>query len=554
MSLGIFTANHLLTRQGLCCLLLFIICLSTVQAQMWSLKSASGRYNVTIDRPKKVSLGAEQRWLVQVVDGNGRLAQINAVDIKGGMPAHQHGLVNTPVWTLDEQQHLVIESLRFHMPGSWFFELRFRDENGWDSVRVDFNVDATGSTDAGNTLSANTMSMHSHDEHIDWNSKEKAIIASLALPMDQGKSQALPKNSEKLIELGKALFTDRRLSGDGQTSCSDCHDPDRYFTSDQLAHATHQHSPPEEQAAHIKRDVMSVVGSASRPWLNWDGRKGELWSHALLPLEIEAELGNNRTRIARYVSGAYRHQFTEAFGEPPIDVQGRWPADAGPFGDDAAQANWNSMSANDRQQINSQFVSVGKALAAYQAQIQPMPGPFDHYAHSLNDGNANPSSLSPSAERGLQLFISDKARCINCHNNSSFTNHAFERVVSGNSAIDFGRSLGAQLYLYDEFNCQSPYSVLSKAQCEKKISNAKRQISNTPAGAFLTPGLRGLEKSAPYMHDGRFTTLESVISHYNTVGNPFGQANPLPEPGSLSQQDQKDLVAFLLSLGSAYRE
>jgi len=71
-------------------------------------------------------------------------------------------------------------------------------------------------------------------------------------------------------------------------------------------------------------------------------------------------------------------------------------------------------------------------------------------------------------------------------------------------------------------------------------------------GRFKTPGLRNVGVTAPYMHDGRFKTLEQVVSYYNTpfmfVDDPVNIDVALKTPLGLSQQEKKDLVAFLKSL------
>lgn len=539
-------------NEAILCLLLFLSFLSTARADVWTVVSDSGLYNITVDTQHKVALGAQNAWLIYVNDKFGNPADIMAAEIKGGMPQHQHGLPGDPLGTPVDNQRLVIEPLRFHMPGRWFIDLRFHDRREWDSVLINFHVDATGKISRhSKNRRSDTMSSQDHvgNSRIEWTKKELAMISSLALPTDNRKHSS----ENKLVALGKALFADNKLSGSGDTSCVDCHQPNKYFTSDRISQQHHQ-KPQRDSENPVIRDVLSIVGSANRPWLNWDGRKNELWSQALLPLEIESELGNNRTRIAHYLSKAYHEEFTETFGELSIDTQPTWPSNAGPYGDDQDQANWRSLSNTAKQQINTLFTNAGKALGAYQTRIRPAPGQFDHYAKSLAVDNTHQQPISLSAQRGLQLFIGNKARCINCHNNSDLTNNEFERVVSSGENIDFGRSMGIQLYLHDEFNCRSPYSATGKEHCKTQISEAKNLITNTPPGAFRVPSLRGLSKTAPYMHDGRFADLTSVIAHYNKVGSIFGQGDLLPEPGSLSDQEQADLIAFLLSLGSEYFE
>jgi cytochrome c peroxidase len=67
-------------------------------------------------------------------------------------------------------------------------------------------------------------------------------------------------------------------------------------------------------------------------------------------------------------------------------------------------------------------------------------------------------------------------------------------------------------------------------------------------GRFRTPTLRNIAVTAPYMHDGRFQTLEEVLEHYNTGGQKGFNVNPNVRPLHLSKEDMKDLIAFLNTL------
>ena len=74
-------------------------------------------------------------------------------------------------------------------------------------------------------------------------------------------------------------------------------------------------------------------------------------------------------------------------------------------------------------------------------------------------------------------------------------------------------------------------------------------------GKFKTPTLRNIEFSAPYMHDGRFSTLEEVIEHYNSGGNYSSTVDPLMKKLGvglqLTNQEKQDLLAFLKTLSDS---
>ncbi len=131
-------------------------------------------------------------------------------------------------------------------------------------------------------------------------------------------------------------------------------------------------------------------------------------------------------------------------------------------------------------------------------------------------------TLTAQEERGRQLFIGNKAKCFNCHIMEDFTDDEFRNIGMFNGK---------------EFNDSGRYL-----------------ISKNPAdiGKFKTPGLRNVAVTAPYMHNGRFKTLDQVLSFYNNpqlfVDDPENMDSLLRKPLNLTVQEEKDIIAFLHSL------
>jgi cytochrome c peroxidase len=73
-------------------------------------------------------------------------------------------------------------------------------------------------------------------------------------------------------------------------------------------------------------------------------------------------------------------------------------------------------------------------------------------------------------------------------------------------------------------------------------------------GAFKTPTLRDVARTAPYMHDGSLRTLEEVVAFYDRGGNPNPALDPALQPLSLDDEEKADLVAFLEALNGDWRE
>ena len=155
---------------------------------------------------------------------------------------------------------------------------------------------------------------------------------------------------------------------------------------------------------------------------------------------------------------------------------------------------------------------VGRALAAYVRTIVAGNSAYDR------ELSGRDSALSAPARRGLRLFTG-RAGCAECHLGPSLTDEKFHNTgvaFRSGSPADVGRALVTGL--------------------------------QEDRGAFKTPTLRQVAVTAPYMHDGSFPTLASVIEHYNRGGhaNPFLDSSL--RPLHLSPGDQRALVAFLGSL------
>jgi len=155
---------------------------------------------------------------------------------------------------------------------------------------------------------------------------------------------------------------------------------------------------------------------------------------------------------------------------------------------------------------------VGKAIASFQRTILSGNSPADRF-----DMGGDEKALSPAAQRGLVLFR-EKARCTKCHSGFNSTDEKFHNLGIGwdTNTVDLGR-----------------YMVTKDPQ---------------EIGAFKTPTLREISRTAPYMHDGRFGTLEEVVQFYNQGGIKNPHQDNLIIPLKLTDQEKRDLVEFLHAL------
>ncbi|MDT3778119.1 cytochrome c peroxidase [Nitrospira sp. MA-1] len=155
---------------------------------------------------------------------------------------------------------------------------------------------------------------------------------------------------------------------------------------------------------------------------------------------------------------------------------------------------------------------VAKAIAAFERTLLSGNSPADRF-----DMGGEEDAISESAKRGLQVF-QGKGRCTRCHSGFNFADEEFHNLgIDWDTAkADLGR-----------------YSV------EKHPGTV---------GGFKTPTLREIARTAPYMHDGRFATLEDVVDFYDQGGIQNPHLSNLIIPLGLTDQEKKDLVEYMRAL------
>ena len=348
---------------------------------------------------------------------------------------------------------------------------------------------------------------------------------------------------------GQYLFFEKRFSP-GAISCAACHDPALDFTDgNQLAKGVgqmHRHTPSLWNVAHNR-------------WFFWDGRADTLWAQALDPVEKEVEFGSSRSRVAHVIhdDANMRRAYEMIFGSmPKLNNDRRFPVDARPVPDNPTHPDaiaWATMSPDDQKAVNQIYVNFGKAIAAYERKIVTEPkSPFDVFVEGIKTSDpAKRDALSPSAKRGLKLFIGE-GNCRLCHTGPNFTDGEFHNTGAPPLAgvpQDGGRFEGASKVAKNPFAATDVYSDDREGPSARKL----KFMARTPEtwGQFKTPSLRNVARTAPYMHQGQFATLREVIEFYSTrkgavqIGH---HQETILVPLNLTPQQIEDLEAFLESL------
>jgi cytochrome c peroxidase len=302
--------------------------------------------------------------------------------------------------------------------------------------------------------------------------------------------------SKAKVALGCRLFFETRLSANGTYSCASCHRSEQAFT-DGRAHAL------GATGSATVRGSMTLTNAAYNAAYTWaSDRVATFEAQMEQPLfnEHPVEMGLKRgdtvliSRLAHDAS--YAAAFAQSFpeNEPAVTQQ-----------------------------------NVIKAIAAFERTLISGRSLFDKYVY--DDDRA---ALSTAAKQGMELFFSDRAGCAHCHFGVNFSGPIRHRgapkevaVFANNGAHDGAEDADPGLM-----------SVTARAR---------------DLGRFHVPTLRNIELTAPYMHDGRFATLEQVIEHYVAGGQHLERGtNVLVDAAirrlDLTVEEKEALIEFLHSL------
>lgn len=321
------------------------------------------------------------------------------------------------------------------------------------------------------------------------------------------------------IAYGQRLFADARLSRDGRTSCASCHQPARAFT-DGLVRAVGREA--------LARHTPSLLNAGHQRWQGWGGESDSLWSQGLRALLSPQEMASDARLVAQRVRGdaALRRAHASAFGSLPSPGRG----------DEAL------------------LVQVAKAIGAYVATLQTPRTPFDEYRDALGRGDSAAAARLPAAaQRGLKIFVGS-GRCVLCHGGPTFSHGEFADIGAKHfirpGVVDGGRHDGLRALKDSRYHLLSRWADRTPATEQAAIATRHVQPQPRNFGEFKVPMLRGVARTAPYLHDGQLATLEDVVHHYSELNleRLHADGEQILQPLRLTAQPAADLLAFLRSL------
>ncbi|MEK6300091.1 MAG: parallel beta-helix domain-containing protein [Acidobacteriota bacterium] len=298
-------------------------------------------------------------------------------------------------------------------------------------------------------------------------------------------------NSAERTALGRLLFFDPILSGANDISCATCHHPDLGFTDARgLSMGKGGHGlGPDRAGGSVVRRGAPTLWNATYNHL-------QFWDGRAPDLEEQAK-GPITTDIEMNENAETLVKELKAVPE-------------------YAKAFDSAFGGNEGSAVT--LDNAVKAIAAFERNLTANNAPFDRYVAGDH------SALSAAQLRGFNLFRSGRTRCFECHGLPTFANRDFKIIgvpeVDPNTP-DYGRF------------------EVTKGEGNKF--------------GFKVPTLRNVVLNAPYMHNGKFKTLEEVLDFYAAGGGPGAGFN---EPKvddkihkyTITPEEKQDLIAFLFSL------
>lgn len=327
---------------------------------------------------------------------------------------------------------------------------------------------------------------------------EAEVDESASLPLNNESSESLIQNDWE--NLGRTLFSDTTLSLNGNQSCASCHDPDRAFI-DSVGHRFGRAGSvgSDGQSIGDRNAPMLTYATMLPPWNLFDSTTADMISGGLF--------WDGRA-----------HDLSEQVLNPFVNAGEMALTDLGSLARRVQKGKTYQRFLGGRHDTDGTISVVVRGLTSYlaSAELNSFDSRYDRFLRG---------ELQPTSEEfiGMALFFSPSfTNCSTCHQSEAvpfasgelFTNHKYENIgVPTNLALRQMNGLGEH------------YIDLGLAANPRLTGEA---LSNESRGRFRVPGLRNVAVTAPYMHNGVFSQLSTVLSFYNRFSNlgDSGQVNP----------------------------
>ena len=297
--------------------------------------------------------------------------------------------------------------------------------------------------------------------------------------------------------LGRVLFYEKKLSANGSVSCASCHQQNTGFSDQERFSIGFEGGLTRRHSMGLTNARFYQTGK-----FFWDERASSLEEQVLMPFQDETEMGLNLEEVVEIINDQpYSAQlFTDAFGDATVDI--------------------------DR---------VSKSLAQFIRSMVSVNSKYDQGRAQVNTPLDNFPNFTEEENLGKRLFNAQNLvapSCNSCHLSEAFVAPLLApngTTIGTNNGLDANSNVDAGIF-------------------ESTGVNGHR-------GKFKVPSLRNIAVRAPFMHDGRFNSLEEVIDHYSIgiqahptlqpfLRDDFGQ----PIKYNFTQEEKESIVAFLNTL------
>jgi cytochrome c peroxidase len=293
------------------------------------------------------------------------------------------------------------------------------------------------------------------------------------------------------IALGKLLFSDVSLSKNKNMSCASCHNPDKAFTDGKVVSVTNIHSNT------VNRNSPTVLYAAFQKAFFYDLRSQDLEN------QIESVMKN-----------------PDEFNLSPQEVQQR-------INSNPTLASEFAKAFPDKKEISP--YEIRNTIAAYVRSLMPFSSRIDKYFKGQ-------TTLTENEINGFNLFTG-KAKCATCH---------FIPLYSGTIPPWYNNTESEVIGVPKN-------AVWKNAVVDEDLGRYNLNQLEPLKFSFKTPTVRNIEKTAPYMHNGVYNTLDEVVKFYELGGgNGIGmnlQYQTLPFDNlQLTEKEKLDIISFLKTL------
>jgi cytochrome c peroxidase len=312
-------------------------------------------------------------------------------------------------------------------------------------------------------------------------------------------SLPIPVNNQQTrekVKLGEALFFDPNLSSCGTIACASCHVPELGFSDGQQI-------SDGCGGATGRRNSNTVYNTAYASHLFWDGRVQSLEEQALGPVVDSAEMANTWDNVIAYLMSGIHPLTKKGFPEAKRFYEKYFQA---VFGGEVSTT------------------TIAKAIAAYERTALSFDSPYDKWV------KGNDKALTAEQKKGLAVFFG-RGNCVSCHTPPNFADFDFHNIGVQNAGFETPAKFA--------HNGEICGGIAKDADPGRGEVGFLRS-SCSDLGKFKTPTLRNIEFSAPYMHNGKYATLEKAVAHFEDLAK--GTLRPVV--GKLEQSVQKGAFRF----------